>query len=101
MKRTTIYFEPELDALLKLEMLRQKQSMAEIVREALHGTSRAWLGRRPPALVPSRAGEPTPQIAPSSCWPRQALALPAAPRGLPAGERSDERVLDSGMVRAQ
>jgi hypothetical protein len=36
MKRTTIYFDPELEVLLKLEMLRQKRSMAEIVREAVH-----------------------------------------------------------------
>jgi hypothetical protein len=36
MKRTTIYLEPELEVLLKLEMLRQKRPMAEIVREAVH-----------------------------------------------------------------
>jgi hypothetical protein len=34
-KRTTIYFEPELEALLKAETLRRKQPMAEIVREAV------------------------------------------------------------------
>jgi hypothetical protein len=37
MKRTTIYLEPELEVLLRLEMLRQKRPMAEIVREAIHG----------------------------------------------------------------
>ena len=36
MKRTTIYLEPELEVLLKLETLRQKRPMAEIVREAVH-----------------------------------------------------------------
>jgi hypothetical protein len=36
MRRTTIYLEPELEVLLKLEMLRQKRPMAEIVREAVH-----------------------------------------------------------------
>ena len=36
MRRTTIYLEPELEVLLKLEMLRQKRPMAEIVREAIH-----------------------------------------------------------------
>jgi hypothetical protein len=36
MKRTTIYLDPELEVLLKLEMLRQKRPMAEIVREAVH-----------------------------------------------------------------
>ena len=35
MRRTTIYLEPELEVLLKLEMLRQKRPMAEIIREAL------------------------------------------------------------------
>jgi hypothetical protein len=35
MKRTTIYLEPELEVLLKLEVLRQKRPMAEIVREAV------------------------------------------------------------------
>lgn len=41
MKRTTIYFEPELEALIKAEMLRRKQPMAELVREAV----RAYLVR--------------------------------------------------------
>jgi hypothetical protein len=35
MKRTTIYLEPELEVLLKLEVMRQKRPMAEIVREAV------------------------------------------------------------------
>jgi hypothetical protein len=35
MKRTTIYLEPQLEVLLKLEMLRQHRPMAEIVREAV------------------------------------------------------------------
>jgi hypothetical protein len=35
MKRTTIYLEPQLEVLLKLEMLRQRRPMAELVREAV------------------------------------------------------------------
>jgi hypothetical protein len=35
MRRTTIYLEPKLEVLLKLEMLRQGRPMAEIVREAV------------------------------------------------------------------
>lgn len=35
MKRTTIYLEPELEVLLKLEVLKQGRPMAEIVREAV------------------------------------------------------------------
>ena len=48
MKRTTIYFEPELEVLLKLEMLRQKRSMADIVREAVH----AYVAREPRKAPP-------------------------------------------------
>ena len=48
MKRTTIYFEPELEVLLKLEMMRQKRPMAEIVREALH----AYVAREPRKAPP-------------------------------------------------
>jgi hypothetical protein len=48
MKRTTIYFEPELEVLLQLEMLRQKQSMAQIVREAV----RAYVTREPRQAPP-------------------------------------------------
>lgn len=48
MRRTTIYFEPELDALLKLETLRRRQPMAELIREAV----RAYLVRGQPAPPP-------------------------------------------------
>jgi hypothetical protein len=43
MRRTTIYLEPELEVLLKLEMLRVKRPMAEIVRDAI----RAHVTREP------------------------------------------------------
>jgi hypothetical protein len=48
MKRTTIYLEPELEVLLKLEMLRQGRPMAEIVREAVH----AYVTREPRKMPP-------------------------------------------------
>jgi hypothetical protein len=48
MRRTTIYLEPDLEVLLKLEMLRQKRPMAEIVREAV----RAYVTREPGRLPP-------------------------------------------------
>ncbi len=48
MKRTTIYLDPELEILLKLEALRQKRPMAEVIREAL----RAHLSKRPAGLPP-------------------------------------------------
>ena len=48
MRRTSIYFEPELEVLLKLEMLRQKRPMAEIVREAV----RAYITREPRKAPP-------------------------------------------------
>ncbi|HEY2921836.1 MAG TPA: CopG family transcriptional regulator [Candidatus Binatia bacterium] len=43
MKRTTIYLEPDLEMLLKIEMVRRKKSMAELVHDAL----RAYLGLAP------------------------------------------------------
>jgi len=48
MKRTTIYLEPELEVRLKMEGLRRKQPMAEIVREAVE----AYLAREPTAGPP-------------------------------------------------
>lgn len=48
MKRTTIYLQPELEMLLKSEMLRQNRPMAEIVREAVE----AYLTREPPKPPP-------------------------------------------------
>lgn len=51
MKRTTIYLEPELEVLLKLEMLRQKRPMAALIREAVH----AYVTRAP-RKVPPGAG---------------------------------------------
>ena len=48
MKRTTIYLEPELEVLLKLEVLRQKRPMAELVREAVY----AYVTREPRKAPP-------------------------------------------------
>ena len=48
MKRTTIYLEPELEVLLKLEVLKQRRPMAEIVREAVH----AYVTREPQKVPP-------------------------------------------------
>jgi hypothetical protein len=45
MRRTTIYLEPDLEVLLKLEMVRQNRPMAEIVREAVS----QYLSREPAA----------------------------------------------------
>jgi len=48
MKRTTIYLEPELEVLLKLETQRQKRPMAELVREAVY----AYVTRTPHKVPP-------------------------------------------------
>jgi hypothetical protein len=48
MKRTTIYLEPDLEALLKAETLRRRQPMAELIRQAL----REYLARARPAPPP-------------------------------------------------
>ena len=52
MKRTTIYFEPELEALLKAETIRRNRPMAELIREAV----REYIVRTSPAPPPG-AGE--------------------------------------------
>jgi predicted transcriptional regulator len=52
MRRTTIYLEPELEVLVKLEAMRSHRSLAEIFREAL----RAYLARRPPQVPPGGGG---------------------------------------------
>ncbi len=52
MKRTTIYLEPELEVLLKLETRRQKRPMAELIREAV----RMYVTRAPRQRPPG-AGE--------------------------------------------
>jgi hypothetical protein len=51
MKRTTIYFDGDLELRLKAEVQRRKQPMAEIVREAVE----AYLTRGP-ADAPPGAG---------------------------------------------
>ena len=48
MKRTTIYLDPELEILLKVEAMQRKQPMAELIREAL----RAYLRDRPSSAPP-------------------------------------------------
>ena len=48
MRRTTIYLEPQLEVLVKLEMARQKRTMADIVREALS----AYVAREPRRAPP-------------------------------------------------
>ncbi len=52
MKRTTIYLEPELEVLLKLEMLKQGRPMAEIVREGVQ----AYVMREPRRIPPGAGG---------------------------------------------
>ena len=51
MRRTTLYIDPELEVLLKLETLRQNRPMAEIVREAV-----TQYVLREPAAAPPGAG---------------------------------------------
>ena len=48
MRRTTIYLEPELEVLLRLEMQREGRPMAEIVRDAV----RAYVTRSPRPAPP-------------------------------------------------
>ena len=48
MKRTTVYFEPELDARLKREARRQKRPAAELIREAVWRAVGEAPARQPP-----------------------------------------------------
>jgi hypothetical protein len=48
MRRTTIYLEPELEILLKLEAMRRRQPMAELLREALRSYLKAVPQSAPP-----------------------------------------------------
>ena len=48
MKRTTIYLDPDLEVLLKLEAMKSGRSSVDVIREAL----RAYLDERRPALPP-------------------------------------------------
>lgn len=57
MKRTTIYLEPELEVLLKLEVLKQGRPMAEIVREAVQAYVTREPGRLPPGAGAFASGK--------------------------------------------
>ena len=58
MKRTTIYLDPELEVLLKLEVLRQKRPMAELVREAVQAYVTRERREAPPGAGAFRSGRP-------------------------------------------
>ncbi len=48
MKRTTLYLESDLEIRLKLEAMRRKKPMAEVIREAL----RAYFEQEPKTMPP-------------------------------------------------
>lgn len=48
MRRTTVYFDPELELLLKREARRAKRPMADVVREAVRAYVSDGPTRRPP-----------------------------------------------------
>ena len=111
MKRTTIYLEPELEVLLKLEVLRQKRPMAELVREALHAYVTREPSACPLALGRSQAATATRPSAPRSCWARPGSAASSrpAPARRPPHTRPPRRepavptvsiLLDTGIVYA-
>jgi hypothetical protein len=51
MRRTTVYLEPETDVLLKLEAMRRKRPVAELIREALDSYVRRTGARLPPGIA--------------------------------------------------
>jgi len=56
MKRTTIYLEPDIEILLKLEALRRKQPMAEVIREALRTHFAGRTPQPPPGMGEFESG---------------------------------------------
>jgi hypothetical protein len=56
MKRTTIYLDPEIEILLKLEAIRRKQPMAEVIREALRNHFERRPRQPPPGLGEFESG---------------------------------------------
>ena len=58
MKRTTIYLDPELEVLLKREVLRQRRPMAEIVREAVQAYVTGTPHQVPPGAGAFASGRP-------------------------------------------
>jgi len=56
MKRTTLYLDPDMEVLLKLESMRRGQPMAEIIREALDAYLRKEPRRQPPGRGAFRSG---------------------------------------------
>jgi ribbon-helix-helix CopG family protein len=56
MKRTTIYLEPEIEVLLKLEALRRRQPMAEVIREALRTHFAGRAPQSPPGMGEFESG---------------------------------------------
>jgi hypothetical protein len=51
MKRTTVYIEPDTDVLLKLESMRRRRPVAEIIREAIEEhVSKKRSARMPPGI---------------------------------------------------
>ena len=58
MKRTTIYLDADLEILLKLEAMRRKQPMAELLREALRSYLLQVPRKAPPGAGAFDSGHP-------------------------------------------
>lgn len=88
MKRTTIYLDAELEVLLKLEMLRQKRPMAELVREAVQAYVTREPSRTPPGAGAFASGyEDTAERADQLLEETGFGATPAPPPRPRAGKR--------------
>lgn len=56
MRRTTIYLDPDTEILLKLEAMRSRRPMAEIIRQAVAAYVKS-APRRPPGAGAFRSGK--------------------------------------------
>lgn len=80
MKRTTIYLDPELEVLLKLEMLRQKRPMAELVREAVEAYVTRERRHAPPGAGAFTSGRADTAERADETLEETGFGAPSAPR---------------------
>ena len=93
MKRTTIYLAPELEMLLKSEMLRQNRPMAEIVREAVEAYVTREPRKPPPGAGAFASGhidtaERTDGVLEETGFGDEAMAVKRRPRKSGGGSRA-------------
>jgi hypothetical protein len=91
MKRTTIYLEPELEVRLKMEGLRRRQPMAELVREAVEAYLTSEPGLGPPGAGAFASGRADTAERAEAVLAETGFGAAAAPAAKPRSRRSRKR----------